>query len=580
MSPGSSAIPPEKGRRGGVAAIVLALAAAFGAGQAVPAVAQVAPPAPVEATPLARDAFATGLLSRGDGALAPGLWRGARADTLAALLDLAPRRPASPAIGEAMRRVLLSAGDAPPGATSALGGRKLLALARAGFVEEARTIASLSSAPRGDPYVGQALAVADLLEGRPEEACRRNAGLSSGRDEIFWVKLRVLCYALAGERDAAELTFDILRERGAVEPADEPFFLALTTGAAPKTPPAPENALHLAALRQLALPLAPELLGRADAGVLRAVARDESADIATRAAAARMAAAMGVMSREALAAVYAAAPVDVAEVAQAADRARARPDDPMTDILLYQSVAQMNAPEFLRDKAARIALALDAANTFPRAYAASLLYAEDIRALEGALVAPSEAAAFALARMAAGDGEGAAGWLSAMLGTGGLAGLAEEQAMAFIDLASLLAALDPAAARRIADQAGVVLDDPMARARAARAGAPAHGEPETLARVLEAAFEAARADIPGQAGLAALAASRAASGGDPLAQVIVAQSLRAAGLEDLRRRLAFETAWKARFAAPAPAGETRTAAAEQDDGEEGLTPRLKPRKRP
>lgn len=566
-----------------VSAFALALASAFGAGQAVPAAAQVAPPAPVEATPLARDAFATGLLSRSEGALAPDLWRGARPETLAVLLDLAPPRPASPAIGEAMRRVLLSAGETPPGATSALGGRKLLALARAGFIEEARTIASLSNAPRGDPHVGRALAVADLLEGRPEEACRRNAGLSSGRDEIFWVKLRVLCYALAGERDAAELTFDILRERGAVEPADEPFLLALTTGAAPKTPPAPENALHLAALRQLGLPLAPELLAVADAGVLKAVARDENLDIATRAAAAQKAAAMGVMSREALAAVYAAASVDVAEIAQAPERARARPDDPMTDILLYKSVSQMSAPEFLRDKAARIALALEAARSFPRAYAASLLYADDIRALEGAIVAPSEAAAFALARMAAGDGESAAGWLSAMLGTDGLAGLTEEQAMAFIDLTSLLAALDPAAARRIADRAGVVLDDPMARARAAWAGAsaPRHGEPETLAHILEAAFEAARADIPGQAGLAALAASGAASSGDPLAGVIVAQSLRAAGLESLRRRLAFETAWKARFAAAAPAAEAPgTAAAEPAESDDGITPRLKPRRRP
>ncbi len=93
-----------------------------GVGFASVALAQPAPLAPVEETALARDAFATGVLDRGAGALGQDLWRGADARVLYALLAATPPRPASPAIGVAARRVLLSSGEGPQGADAALGG--------------------------------------------------------------------------------------------------------------------------------------------------------------------------------------------------------------------------------------------------------------------------------------------------------------------------------------------------------------------------------------------------------------------------------------------------------------------------
>lgn len=553
-----------------------------GAVAAAPAAAQIAPPAPVEQTSLARDAFATGVLARAEGALDSGLWKGAQPATLSRLLDAAPARPAGPSLGEAMRRILLSPGDAPDGAGPDLGGRKLLALARAGFIDEARTIASISSAPRGDPHVGEALATADLYSGDVQAACRRNAGLSSGRDETFWVKLRVICYAAAGERDAADLTYGLLRDRGLLDEADEILLNALVAGAAPKTPVAPENALHLAAVRALQLPLAPGLLEKADGGTLKAVARDETLEPATRIAAATRAAAMGAMSAGDLAALYGAVPADVADVAQAGARIATHPDDPMTDVLLYKSIAGMTAPEFMRDKAARIADALSIADSFPRAYAAALLYQNDLKALEGALVAPGEAMRFAEARMAVGDGDGAARWLGAAFGADGLSSLGEDQKMAFIGLADLLAALDPVAAKLLAERAGVALGaSAPAGAVHARGG---EADAQLFAAVVDAAFDAALRDIPGQAGLAALAASSAAPEGDPVGDVVIGQSLRAAGLSDLRRRMQFEAAWKARFSETQPAsagpGEAAAAGAGASSGDGGLLPRLKPRSRP
>jgi hypothetical protein len=112
-----------------------ALCAVFAA---APAFAQTAPLAPVEQSSIAQDAFSIGVLDRESGALGDDLWRGADGASLAALLDLAPTRPASPSLGAALRRVLLSPGDPPQGATPALGGAKLKALVRSGFYEEAR----------------------------------------------------------------------------------------------------------------------------------------------------------------------------------------------------------------------------------------------------------------------------------------------------------------------------------------------------------------------------------------------------------------------------------------------------------
>ncbi len=555
-------------RMTGKAAICVA-AALFGG-----AVAQVAPPEIVETAPLARDAFSTGTLTPATGALPPDLWRGAAPSTLEFLLENLPARPATPAIGEAMRRTLLSPGSAPDGAGAALGGKKLLALVRAGFVEEAATIASISSAGRGDPWTGRAEAVRDLLNGNVQNACRRGDRLTAGREDPFWVKLRVVCYAAADERDAADLSLGILRDQYGLSPEDDTYLTAAATGAAPKSPPAPVTPLQYAIARSLELPVAPGLLAEADGGVLVAIAGDDAVDPATRAAAGERAAAMGVLAPSQFAALMESIQFDVVAIGTAADAARVRPDDAMTDALLYQSVREMSAPEFLRDKAQRIALALSLGDTFYRSYALSILYADEIAVLEGTILAPDEASRFAQARMAVGDSVGAGTWLAAMISPGASVGaLPETEAMTFIELVNLLSLLDPQTASQIARAADVSLlsgvDFHGASSRRAQ-------DPVVAAHILEAAFDAALEQKTGQAGLAALAASGAGHG--PGEAVIVGQSLKAAGMADLQRRYIFEQAWAARFPAVEAGVDTEEAdeAAAPSDDSGGFAPRIKP----
>ena len=533
------------------------------------AIAQVAAPGSVEVAPLARDAFSTGTINRAEGALPPTLWDDSSPQTLEYLLSLMPARPQAPSHGEAMRRVLLSSGSAPDTAAPSLGGKKLLALARAGFVREAQTIASLSTIGRGDPWTGQAQAIADLLDGDIANACQRNARLNSGRDELFWVKLRVLCYAQSGEGDAADLTLNILREQGGLSEADDAFLLAAATGVAPKAPPPAQTALHLAIARSLDLPVSPDLIASADGAVLTALARDASLNPATRIAAAERAVAMGVFSPAELAAVMTGVDFELVDIANAATALIERPHDALTDALAYQSIGDMNAPEFIRDKAKRVASALNVADSFPRAYALSVLYADEISSLEGVLVAPEEALQFSAARMAVGDSAGAGEWLRAVLGANAsVAALPETIGLAMIDQVNLLSIQDPATAARVAREAGISLLSADAPRSATANG---HSDPAIVARIVEAAFDAAVENKPGQAALAALAAANGdVAGGGNIESVIVAQGLRAAGLSDLSRRSEFERAWAATFANAAMQLPGAAPA------ENGLTPRLKP----
>lgn len=537
-------------RKGFVAALLFSVAP-FASLMAAPAAAQqTAPLAPVEQGSLAKDAFATGVLGREAGALPADLWRGASARDLSLLLAAAPSRPASPAIGEALRRVLLSSGDAPANSSPALGGAKLKALARAGFIDEARQIESLADGANRDPLSIEAMAIADILSNDVAAACDRGRRVVAGREVPFWVKLRVVCYAANNELDAAELALGVLRENDALSVADEAFLAPLASGVAPKSPPAIESAIHYAAMKVMKSPVDAGLLTRADAGILVALAGDDSADWRVRLNAARHAAAAGVYDAAKLKALYDRAPADAVGV--------------------YAGILAMTAPELLRDKAGRIAAEIGAASSFDALYAAALLYADDIRAVEGAIVPGAEAANFALARLAAGDAVGAERWL--ISAAPGLArGAPEDQTMRFIDLVGVLGALEPAAAARVAAAANVSVAPP-------HRAALSHDEPSSaLAPIVGAAIDAATRGASGQSALAALAASGAAEKGDPVAAAVFARSLSAAGLGDIARRRTVEEAIAALY--PAAFGIEGAAPTQQGAGAaaESLVPRLKPK---
>lgn len=522
-------------------ACVLASPAAFG---------QAAPIAPIEQAVLARDAFSTGILDRSAGALGSDLWRGADPGSLALLLGMAPPRPSGPAIGAAMRRVLLSAGEAPAGSPPALGGAKLIALARAGFAEEARQVESLAAPSMNDPARMEAMATADILSGDTAAACDRGRRVTAGLENPFWVRLRVVCYAASNELDAAELALGILRESERLGDSDEEILAPLAAGGLLKAPAAPVDAVHYAALKAMKAPIDGGLLEKAHGGVIKAVAKDPQTEWSARIYAANRAAAMGVLSAGDLRTIFDAAPANVVKG--------------------FAEIKEMNSPELLRDRTARIAAEISGAVDFPDLVAKSMIYSEELRGAEGVILSAREAAEIALARIVIGDAVGAERWL-AFAGADAARGAPDNQLMRFISIVEIFSVLDPAAADRVSNAANVSIKPPRGELQSARATSP------SLAPVVAAAIAAAHLNSEGEAALAAIAASDDAAAGDPVAEALIAPSLRAAGLGDLSRRRDVERAIAALFRTETEtAVKVQSAAPVQDAG--GMRPRLKPKR--
>ena len=531
---------------------------------------------PIEAAPLASDAFSIGGLKPGQGEFPANLWSGANVDQLAFLFERAPNRPVAPAMGALARRVLLSSGSAPEDATPALHEQKLIAAMNAGFVSEATTIAGLSAT-----RYSQTLASSALYQGDAETACAIAERDNTGRRDRFWVKLRVLCYALAGERNAADLTYNVLAERQALSEADQAYLqaaLAFASGVEPKEPVAPiESALHIAIASKISAPLSPEILHSASGGVLASLVAHENVDLATRIAATRAAIAMGAAPASQLRPLLEAAEFSVAELGGVRQAMQSKADDPLTDALAFQALSAMSAPEFARDRAVLVGSVISEAISFDAAFARALLYADDIKSFDGLLVDPDTASGFALSMMAVGDRAAAGQWLGMMLGdNGSIVDLSEAQADQFVSRLLLLSVLDPQGASTLAERAGVVLDrdDGLIGADFVQL---AEGE---LANIVDAAFVASADDIRGQAGLIALAVAGPAMSGSAVEGVVFDRVLDVLDDPALKDRLEFELRWAAQYASLAHASLSGVSGSPQRTADGGIpTPSRKPRAR-
>jgi hypothetical protein len=180
------------------------------AGSAGAAAAQ-APSPSVEVTALAApDAFTT---PGRDTGLPATLWRGASIRTAKTVLPLLAAKPLSPAGAALARRILATGAPGPRDADR----DPVLAAARANalmFQGDPRAAAAvLARAPGLDRNSDLARSAAEtmLLSGDDQHACQLAQGLTIGRDEVYWLKLRTYCQAIAGHAAQAQLTFDLVQ---------------------------------------------------------------------------------------------------------------------------------------------------------------------------------------------------------------------------------------------------------------------------------------------------------------------------------------------------------------------------------
>ncbi|MEM9988855.1 MAG: hypothetical protein AAF723_04975 [Pseudomonadota bacterium] len=236
--------------------------------------------AQVEQTQFGEDAFSLGTLTPATGAMDRNLWQGAQPNALQDMFLGVPTAFNDPLHLELLRRVTLSPGQSLPGADNALTGQKLLTAARAGFYQEAASLAELVPNLRSSPRLAQVVAYRELMEGETENACARGAGLQEGRTGVFWVKLRFICYVRAEERSAADLTLNLLRRQNALSARETDLYTSFSKGRVSSF--VPQSPMEFAILRSSDEPLPSNSLETATLDIKAAIARDIAQLVAMR----------------------------------------------------------------------------------------------------------------------------------------------------------------------------------------------------------------------------------------------------------------------------------------------------------
>ena len=250
-----------------------------------------------------------GVLDVGNGGLGDDLWRDLSRNRLAGLIVQLPDHPTSRTLRELERRALLTRAVAPAGDVV---GRNLvtLRLDRLLAMGDLPGFRALSLAiPPKLPGTGLAdVEVQGLfLAGDNDAACaavRRH--LEEGETQPLQLGL-IVCQALAGDHDQADVSLALLRDQGARIPPPLVDLLQVLRGqhrAAIKSMPDPDG-MQLALLAAARRPVPADAVKSNNAAVLRAIAFAPTAADDVRVAAAERAGAMGAVSPAELADIYA-----------------------------------------------------------------------------------------------------------------------------------------------------------------------------------------------------------------------------------------------------------------------------------
>jgi len=317
------------------------------------------PPVRVDALQ-APDPSNVGLLDPARGGFPLDMWRGTRRATVQALLPQLPAGAPSPAMQDLARRLLLSAAN-PPGGPSGgapLLGLRLERLAAAGRVAEVAELLKASGGRPDDPNLALALIEAALLAEDTDAACAQAKSAMASRPGPEIAKVAAFCQATGGEKNAAALAGDLLREQGQ---KDDAYFTLLDqlTGArrvGKLTSLKQASALHLMMLRATKQSIPDDAARDAsNPAVLRAIAASTNASADTRLDAAERAAAAGALTPAELGQIYADLRITTEERNAAAKGDGKR--GPRSFAVLYQ-VAQGESEDGKRLELLRRAMAM------------------------------------------------------------------------------------------------------------------------------------------------------------------------------------------------------------------------------
>jgi hypothetical protein len=259
----------------------------------------------------APDLFSIGT---GSSDLPADLWQGSSPALLRTMLPILAQKPLSPAAAALARHLLSAAGNAPEGVGDdpQMAGERAQALLRLGDAAAVETIADHTPQLAQKPDLARAAAEAALIRGEEDKACGLGDSLVTGREGVFWLRLRAFCQARAGQAAPAQLTLDLVQQQA--HSPDYDRLMAALLSSATNAMPALDDALDFAISKRVSNDWA-SALASAPAAIAVAVARDASAPAPARLEAAARAARLGFPTPEAYAAVT-PLPADLASADQ------------------------------------------------------------------------------------------------------------------------------------------------------------------------------------------------------------------------------------------------------------------------
>jgi len=314
------------------------------------------------------DPWGISYLEDDEPALRTRMWRGARGEDLLALMQEARTKGLSPAEQMLMRRLALSAGQAPEGEDS---DALLAERARIAFELGEAAAAAGQFAELESPDAAAMAADLNLVLGNEATACGELS--TPGLEGDYWPKLRAVCAALAGNTSGAELAMEMAQAQGVKDSWLSAAIFALS-GVAPKPPKAKfDSGIGFVMSNRAFLEVTPDAVPQDRADIAAAMARRKLTPPDARVKAAQIAAEAGLIDREEFRIAYNSAlaadgfnPRTLLSEAKFADADGARSDAETAEaIAAALEEAQQNPARFaataslLRDGMARLPLGPD-----------------------------------------------------------------------------------------------------------------------------------------------------------------------------------------------------------------------------
>ena len=292
------------------------------------------------------DTDSVGALSQTESGFPADMWNGTPRVVVDALMPELPVYTTSMAVRDLMRKLLLSAattpeGDAKPGALIA---QRIETLAAMG--DQAGVVGLLGAMPSRIDNEKLAWTETDarFLSSDNARACAVVGRYVARSDAVYWQKSFIFCQILAGQKEQARLSLDLLRDT--VD--DDPVFfqladamLAGTTLALDSLPDATPLNLAMARVAQVELP--EDVVSSNKPGVLRTIAMSPKLPVAMRLEAAERAAASGALPVSALRQIYGSVPFSDEELANPLSVAQSE-TGPRSRALLYRAASRQKVP--------------------------------------------------------------------------------------------------------------------------------------------------------------------------------------------------------------------------------------------